>query len=240
MCSPWRAGRIALSHCTHYCAYCTSPPALTVEDRILVTVSGDSELTRWELATGEPVANPIHTKPTDLRGVVSSADGNWFVTGGYYGPVLYRADGKQPPVHLGHTNMVTKYVFSPDNTMLLSVSSDQTARLWSIPRGQPIGPPLKHMATVHECAWSDDARYLATVQYDGLIRVWQRPVDNLVIRAESGWGRGRASALMAGLSSPASGTRRHLTAATRASIDSESSPPPTDSLRERTFTCPAL
>ena len=128
-------------------------------------------------------------RPWDLQGVVASPDGNWFATGGYYGPELYAADAKQPPVYLGHTNMVKRFVFSPDSTMLLSVSWDQTARLWSLPHGQPLGPPLKHMANVEQCAWSHDARYLATAQNDGLIRVWQRPVDDLVIAKEPGWGQ---------------------------------------------------
>jgi WD40 repeat protein len=171
-----------------------SPPALIDEDRIFVTVSGDSELTRWEIATGKPASAVIHTKPFFRQGivasrVVASPDGNWFVTGGTYAAELYAADAKQPPVYLSHKNFVTKSRFSPDNTMLLSVSWDQTARLWSLPHGQPLGLPLKHMAIVEECAWSHDARYVATAQNDGLIRVWQRPVDNLVIAQESGWGQ---------------------------------------------------
>jgi serine/threonine protein kinase/WD40 repeat protein len=165
-----------------------SSPVLIDGDRILVTVSGDSELMRWDMATGKPAAKPIHTKPWDLQGIVASPDGNWFVTGGLNGPEFYAADAKLPPVYLAHTNRVSRFVFSPDNTMLLSASLDSTARLWSLPGGQPLGPPLKHMTPVDQCAWSHDARYVATAQSDGLIRVWQRPVDDLVITQESGWG----------------------------------------------------
>jgi WD40 repeat protein len=164
-----------------------SSPALIDDDRNLVTVSGESELTRWDITTGKPVAAPIHTKPWNLQGVVASPDGNWFAAAGYYGPELYAADAKRPPVYLGHTNLVTKFVFSPDSTMLLSVSWDQTARLWSLPGGQPLGEPLKHMSNVEGCAWSHDGRYLATAQFDGLVRVWQRPVDDLVITQQSSW-----------------------------------------------------
>src|SRR5262249_41500991 len=75
-------------------------PALIDGHRILVTVSGDSELTRWDMATGKPSAAPIRTRPRLLQSVAASPDGNWFVTGGYYDPELYAADAKQPPVHL--------------------------------------------------------------------------------------------------------------------------------------------
>ncbi len=163
-------------------------PALIDGDRILVTVSGDAELTRWDMATGKPGTKPIRTKPWDLQGVVASPDGNWFVTGGLECSEFHAADASQPPVYLAHTNRVMKYVFSPDNTMLLSASMDSTARLWSLPGGQPLGPLLKHMTGVDQCAWSHDARYVATAQSDGLIRVWQRPVNDLVITRESGWG----------------------------------------------------
>jgi serine/threonine protein kinase/WD40 repeat protein len=166
-----------------------SSPALIDQDRILVTVSGGAELRRWDMATGKPVTKPIRTKANYLQEVVSSSDGNWFATGGYYGPELYAADAKQPPVYLGHTNLVTRFAFSPDNTMLLSVSWDQTARLWSLPHGQPLGQPLRHMANVERCAWSPDSRHLATAQYGGLIRVWQLPAHDPVVARESGWGQ---------------------------------------------------
>ena len=81
-----------------------SAPALVDEDRILVTVSGESELTRWDMATGKPVTKPIQTWAWNLRGVVASPDGKWFATAGYNGAELHAADGKHAPVHLGHTN----------------------------------------------------------------------------------------------------------------------------------------
>jgi serine/threonine protein kinase/WD40 repeat protein/tetratricopeptide (TPR) repeat protein len=166
-----------------------SSPALIDEDRVLVTMSGDSELTRWDMATGKPAAPSIHTRPKALLDVVASPDGNRFATGGNVGPELYAADASQSPVYLSHTNSVTKYAFSPDSTMLLSVSWDQTARLWSLPHGQLFGQPLKHMANVQGCAWSHDSRYLVTAQNDGLIRVWQRPDVDLVIAQEPAWGQ---------------------------------------------------
>jgi serine/threonine protein kinase/WD40 repeat protein len=166
-----------------------SPPALIDDDRTLVTVSGPSQLMRWDMATGKPDTKPIPTKPWNLQGVAASPDGQWFVTGGYYGPELHATDASRPPVSLGHTNLVTQFIFSPDSTVLLSTSWDFTARLWSPVRGQPVGPPLKHTSSVTRCAWADDSVYLATGQYGGLLRVWARPVDDLVIAQESVWGQ---------------------------------------------------
>jgi WD40 repeat protein/serine/threonine protein kinase len=165
-----------------------SSPALIDDDRCLVTVTGTSELTRWDLSTGKPTSAPVRTQPRNLEGVSASVDGRWFVTGGYYGPELFATDGKRAPTHLGHTNLVTKSIFSPDNTTLLSIGWDQTARLWSLPDAQLLGEPLKHMAIVNQCAWSHDSRFLATAQHDGLLRVWRRGEDSSVGVQESGWG----------------------------------------------------
>ncbi len=164
------------------------PPALLEQDRVLVTVSDRSELRRWDFATGRPVSTPIRTHAFLLQGVAASADGRWFATGGYNGPELYTAEGKERPVQQGHTNLVTQCAFSPDSSMLLSASWDSTARVWSLPHGQPIGPPIWHMTDVSLCAWSDDFRYVATAQRDGLIRVWQLPKDDHVLAKQAGWG----------------------------------------------------
>jgi WD40 repeat protein/tetratricopeptide (TPR) repeat protein len=158
-------------------------------ERTLVTISGKSELTRWDLATGKPLPPaPLHVKPWGLQKVVASPDGKWFATGGYYGPEVHAADSNRTSLHLSHTNLARNFAFSPDSTLLLSVSWDQTARLWSLPDGQPVGEPLAHMGTVEHCAWSTDARQVATAQADGLIRIWQRPVEKLVVARLDNWG----------------------------------------------------
>lgn len=166
-----------------------SPPALIDEDRTLVTVTGGSELTQWDMATGKPETAPIRTQPRSLQGVAASLDGKWFASGGYNGPELFATDSKRPPINLSHTNLVKRIEFSPDNAALLSVSMDQTARLWSLPDGQPIGDPLRQMAIADNCAWSQDGRVFATTQYDGLVRVWQRPEDDRVKVQEPKWGQ---------------------------------------------------
>ncbi|MFO0893160.1 MAG: serine/threonine-protein kinase [Isosphaeraceae bacterium] len=166
----------------------TAPPALIDGDRGLVTITGDSQLTRWDLESGRPSMPPIRTRPISLQKVVASADGRWFAAGGYYGPELFSAAPDVPSIHLGHTNQVMDYAFSPDGSALLTVGMDQTARLWSIPEGRPLFAPLRHMASANACAWSDDSSCLATGQNDGLIRAWRRPAEDPVIAVQARWG----------------------------------------------------
>jgi WD40 repeat protein len=169
--------------------YEASPPALIDDDRTLVTVASDFDLACWDLTTGKPISGPIRSRASGLQRVVASPDGRWFATGGYYGPELHAAEAGLPALHLGHTNLVKNLVFDRDSTMLLSVSLDRTARLWSLSDGRPIGPPLPHMGEVNQCAISDGASLVATAQGDGLIRVWRRPAEDLVVARAGNWGQ---------------------------------------------------
>jgi serine/threonine protein kinase/WD40 repeat protein len=163
-------------------------PALIDDDRVLLTIRDSSELAQWDMATGHAVSPPIRSKPKALMEVTASSDGKWFAAAAGHGPELFATNSQQPPVRLSHTNAVRKVAFSPDHSMLLTASWDQSARLWSIPDGTQIGPPLKHMANVEICVWSPDNRHFATSQNDGLIRVWQLPGDDPIIAKEFGWG----------------------------------------------------
>jgi serine/threonine protein kinase/WD40 repeat protein len=165
-----------------------SAPVLVNNDRELLTVTESQEFTRWEMATGKPAASPIRSTSSSIHHIVGSKDSKWLVAGGVSGPELLATHFQQPSIQLNHTNAVRNSAFSPDNSMLLTVSWDQTARIWSIPNGTPVGPPLKHMANVETCAWSSDNRHFATSQNDGLIRVWQLPLNDLGIVRETGWG----------------------------------------------------
>ena len=71
-----------------------------------------------------------------------------------------------------HTGYVEDLVAGPDGKVLLSVSWDQTARLWSVPDGKPrLAAP--HMGIATRRAVAGDNVHLATVA-EGLVRIWRR------------------------------------------------------------------
>jgi WD40 repeat protein len=158
-----------------------SPPAF-IDAHGLVTITGDKQLTWWDIESGKPERlGVITTKVNSMVRVVASPRRNGFATGGHYGPEVWNlADGSAKAILLNHKNLVEDFVFSPDGTTLLSVSWDNTARLWSLPDGRALGSPLAHLGTVARCAFSSDNVYLATCQANGLVHIWKRPADEVV------------------------------------------------------------
>ena len=52
--------------------------------------------------------------------------------------------------------------FSPDGKIVLTASEDTTARLWDTGTGKPIGPALRHQASVWKAAFSPDGKTILT------------------------------------------------------------------------------
>jgi WD40 repeat protein/serine/threonine protein kinase len=71
---------------------------------------------------------------------------------------------------LPHDAYVVAVAFSPDGKALVTASSDNTARLWSVATGQPLSPPLIHQGGVVAVAFSPDGKTLATAS--STARLW--------------------------------------------------------------------
>jgi WD40 repeat protein len=157
-----------------------SAPVFIDGDRGLVTVTGPSQLTCWDAERGQPRRDGvIPTKANGLR-LAASPRGDWFAAGGWGSARVWKAgDPGGGAVLLEHATRLDDFAFSPDGRTLLTASWDQAARLWSLPEGRLIGPPLPHMGIVSLCDLSRENGYLATAQADGLVRVWKRPAGDL-------------------------------------------------------------
>src|SRR5262249_23147927 len=149
------------------------PPAFIDGDRRLITVSlyredptKPTKLTCWDAETGKRAApGVVPARPSYTPRVVASPRGDWFATCGHVGPEVWKTTelGQKSLFFNDHTNYVEDLVPCPDGKTLLSVSWDQTARLWSVPDGKPLGSPLPHMGFVTRCAVAGDNVHLATL-----------------------------------------------------------------------------
>ena len=75
--------------------------------------------------------------------------------------------------HVVQQNRVDDAAFSPDGQTLYTCGGDHGVGVWSVPDLRPSPAPLEHQTDVAHLAVSRDGSKLATLQHDGLLRVWQ-------------------------------------------------------------------
>ncbi len=155
----------------------------------LVSSGGDGMVRIWDVASGQPVGQPLtggHTRWE--RTVAFSQDGARLVSGGIDGTVwAWDVTGGQPvgqPL-TGHTDWVRSVAFSPDGARFASGGDDGTVRVWDVASGQPVSKPLAgHTGVVDRVAFSQDGARLATCSKEGTVRIWDvpggQPVGHLV------------------------------------------------------------
>lgn len=72
----------------------------------------------------------------------------------------------------GHTNLIYKAIFSPDEKLLASSSRDFTARIWDVATGTELHTLRGHHCAVKSVAFSPDGETLASVSNDGMVKLW--------------------------------------------------------------------
>ncbi|KAI0316700.1 WD40 repeat-like protein [Amylostereum chailletii] len=81
----------------------------------------------------------------------------------------------------GHALTVTRIVFSPDDTLILTVSRDRTWRLFRAQKGSPGYVPIaadkSHARIIWDCSWAPDGAVFATASRDKTVKIWQ-PQDD--------------------------------------------------------------
>ena len=73
---------------------------------------------------------------------------------------------------LEHRGAVTHAESSATGDLVVTASTDRTARVWDTATGKPVTPPLAHADIVNYAAFSPDGRVVVTASADRTARVW--------------------------------------------------------------------
>jgi len=79
------------------------------------------------------------------------------------------ADGT---LNIGHSGPVTRCVFSPDGTQVLSGSYDQTLKLWNVATGECHRTFSGHRSAVSSCVFSPDGTHVLSGSHDKTLKLW--------------------------------------------------------------------
>jgi WD40 repeat protein/serine/threonine protein kinase len=150
---------------------------------MLLTAGNEQSARVWDIAP-KTSAGLALSHPGGVRSMAFSPDGRIIVTGGRDGtirlshvatpPVGAWSEGHAPTRHFkGHGAAIDFVTFSPDGRTLVTVSSDQTVRLWDAATGRAIGEPLRTDGPVRVATFSPDSRWLLTGGLDKTARLWE-------------------------------------------------------------------
>jgi WD40 repeat protein len=135
-----------------------------------VAFTPDKTAQVWNVPSGEPRGIPLVLEDAG-RGVVVSGDVALATTAGSSCRAWYVSTGQPHDLHPKHTGPILTVSFGRGGEILLTGSTDQTARLSCVTTGRPIGPPLAHSHTVMQAVWSPDAKQVLTAT-GGLVHRW--------------------------------------------------------------------
>jgi WD40 repeat protein len=116
---------------------------------------------------------PPNVKP-GVGGMRLSRDGKTLVVAGGDGKIRFidMLTGAVQRTLAGHTNMVYKAIFSPDEKLIASSSRDRTARIWDIATGRELQKFDGYRCSVKAVASSPDGKTLASSGNDGMLKLW--------------------------------------------------------------------
>jgi WD40 repeat protein len=139
----------------------------------------------WDVATGQPLGEPLLAGTRELFAVAFSPNGRLLATGSVDSRVMLWNTATHEQVGqslLGHPGEVTGLAFSPDGTILASSGfgalrgsqyDPGPVILWDVASGQPIGTPLLgHRQNVWAVDISPDGQWLVSGSGDRTVAVW--------------------------------------------------------------------
>ena len=116
--------------------------AFNLDNRFVATASGDMVARVWQISTGKQ-ALALRSHTNWVWSVAFSRDSNFIATTGSHdhtARVWEAKTGREVSVLRGHQDFVHSAVFSPNGKLVLTMSDDETARIFGVDTGRAAEP----------------------------------------------------------------------------------------------------
>lgn len=146
--------------------------AYSCDGRLASFSKWDGSVRLWDLNTARE-AKVFCTGLTGIMNITFTQDGKQLMAVWTDGVVkLWNlATGEETEIHTGHSRRVCAIASSPDGTFA-SASVDKTVRIWNPAIPDKMKILTGHTDIVLGIAFSQDGKQLASLSYDGTIRLW--------------------------------------------------------------------
>ncbi|KAJ8588817.1 WD40 repeat-like protein [Rhizopogon salebrosus TDB-379] len=161
----------------------------------MVSGGWDKTSRRWDLQAGKEIEDVRDVREWAVHAVAVSKDGRWVITAG---GDEKRGELKACEVETGMVKTFEGYSqatycidISEDNTLLVSVSDDNTAKIWSLDTGKLVAGPFKSAHWVGAIRFSRDSKKLAMNSHVGsCLEVWDvqtQKLDRRIGKSQGGY-----------------------------------------------------
>lgn len=148
-----------------------SQAAASERSQRIATLSRDYIVRTWD-ENGTPLAS-LDTASTRVLAMEFCRDGKFLcLAKGDDVLVLESENLKQVFRLTGHQNTIESVCISHRNDLIVSVSHDQTAKIWSLKNGAHLQNLAGHSSRVLSAAFSQDDRLVATGDTSGMVKIW--------------------------------------------------------------------
>lgn len=169
-----------------------------------LAISGKFDVRIWAVVPGKQLK--VLSLPgfeTGVKGVAWSPDGTRLAVGSHNAYVWDISSGKRLLTVTGPKNGVLGVAWSPDGSRiafgtgtyqpsLLFGSTDTSAYIWDVARGEQLVELAGHSSAVYSVSWSPDGSRIATVSADKTARTWEASSGKLLMNlvGHTGWVKG--------------------------------------------------
>jgi WD40 repeat protein len=141
------------------------------DGRYLLSASKDRTARLWDLQA--TLLHTLYGHTSNVWAVSFNPNGKMFASGSVDQTIrLWNADGTFRQELKGHENTVYGVSFSKDGTKIVSASADKTVQIWDAETGKRLHRLNIHNAPLIYAAFSPDQTRLATLGWDGQIKIW--------------------------------------------------------------------
>ena len=147
---------------------------------LLVTGHEDGLIRLWHAGNGTLVSASLEGLGEAITSLRFSPDGRWLASGTDSGAIwLWEVADNELITKAGelvqHQQGIRTMVFSPDSSLLVSASNDDTLRVWNVNTLSQRTVLAGHKGDVTGVAFSSDGRFIVSSSWDGTVRVWGVP-----------------------------------------------------------------
>ncbi len=162
------------------CSARVESASLDESGHYLVVGLSDETLLVYDADTGDLVRSRSNSGVRILQVGVHGVARRVFARGWSGNARLFDLESLKPIADLEHEGDVKWAEFDPTGRLLVTTSSDRSAKIWSASTGELVTAPLMHPEHVRVATFDSTGTRLATGSYDSAARIWDAETGELL------------------------------------------------------------